>query len=302
MNEIKINKVTLIEILVVVAIIAVLASLLLPALGKARETARIAVCVSNHKQIGLAMYNYSSDSDDYLIYSKWVFKEDGSNAGGLGISWDDLLNPYLGGTLNTRESKYGYLNQKDNELAIDAFICPSDRWGTRSAGTAAQSYSANQRVLGSTNFNWASNENISNGLFEVRRYEASGDIEHAVQGQAKFADINGTSECFAITDAPNNRNNNCHQGSTHGRKELRHLWRDNGALQAQLNIPWYGVDDQTGSATYDDKTNLGALELHLGKLNYLFVDGHVETLNPYSTIGSGNQTNPRGIWSYDPND
>jgi prepilin-type N-terminal cleavage/methylation domain-containing protein/prepilin-type processing-associated H-X9-DG protein len=51
---------TLIELLVVIAIIAVLIALLLPAVQAAREAARRASCVSNLKQIGLALHNYST--------------------------------------------------------------------------------------------------------------------------------------------------------------------------------------------------------------------------------------------------
>jgi len=49
---------TLIELLVVIAIIAVLIALLLPAVQAAREAARRAQCISNLKQIGIAMHNY----------------------------------------------------------------------------------------------------------------------------------------------------------------------------------------------------------------------------------------------------
>lgn len=55
---------TLIEILVVLAIIGILAALLFPVFGRARENARRASCQSNLRQIGLGMEQYVSDYDE----------------------------------------------------------------------------------------------------------------------------------------------------------------------------------------------------------------------------------------------
>ncbi|MGQ9730123.1 MAG: DUF1559 family PulG-like putative transporter [Candidatus Zipacnadales bacterium] len=58
--------VTLIELLIVIAIIAILAAILFPVFSRARESARKTVCTSNVRQLGLASHMYAQDYDELM--------------------------------------------------------------------------------------------------------------------------------------------------------------------------------------------------------------------------------------------
>jgi prepilin-type N-terminal cleavage/methylation domain-containing protein/prepilin-type processing-associated H-X9-DG protein len=93
---------TLVELLVVTAIIAVLSALLLPALAGAKERGKRAACLSNLRQIGLATTLYV---DDFKAYPRiWVNST---------TRWMDLIKRYVG--------------KPAGELSSSVYLCPANR-------------------------------------------------------------------------------------------------------------------------------------------------------------------------------
>jgi prepilin-type N-terminal cleavage/methylation domain-containing protein/prepilin-type processing-associated H-X9-DG protein len=141
---------TLIELLVVIAIIAILASILMPALGRARETARTSVCVTNLKQFGIAYHLYIDDHDE-LLPSKYYYHT------------PPVINPrytwysgYGGG--DAQGAFIDYLSEKRADRGKDAvWYCPSNPLLGIPYGTAAgqRAYQDNQHYT-----TYAINENL----------------------------------------------------------------------------------------------------------------------------------------------
>jgi prepilin-type N-terminal cleavage/methylation domain-containing protein/prepilin-type processing-associated H-X9-DG protein len=100
---------TLIELLVVVSIIAVLISILLPALTRARESSRQVYCQSNQRSIGLNVRFFASDHTDH---PPTCYYEAGD------ISWYGMLKPYMG-TYQEQDAP------DDSNQVPGILVCPS---------------------------------------------------------------------------------------------------------------------------------------------------------------------------------
>lgn len=85
---------TLVELLVVIAIIAILAAIIFPVLAKAREKATQTSCMSNLKQIGLAVLQYATDHDQRLPrMGSYAWN---SNQDAMPWQWYIAIDRYLG--------------------------------------------------------------------------------------------------------------------------------------------------------------------------------------------------------------
>jgi prepilin-type N-terminal cleavage/methylation domain-containing protein/prepilin-type processing-associated H-X9-DG protein len=136
-NRIRKGGFTLVELLIVIAIITILAGLLLPAINQAKSKAQAAICLSNHKQLLLAWQLYISDNREELPQNSfnaayWLSFEPGMPNWTAGLlSWEDnwrdntntsLLVPGLNGSLGPYSKN----------CAI--YKCPSDKSATSFTG------------------------------------------------------------------------------------------------------------------------------------------------------------------------
>jgi len=110
---------TVIELLVVIVIIGILASVLMPSLSEAREKALAATCSTNFRQIGIAIQSYTDDADGFMPSVS-------GNSANSQHGWRDELVMYL--------------SMNDKQTSEAPFKCPSSKlkheWENHNVGSA----------------------------------------------------------------------------------------------------------------------------------------------------------------------
>jgi prepilin-type N-terminal cleavage/methylation domain-containing protein/prepilin-type processing-associated H-X9-DG protein len=270
---------TLIELLVVIAVIALLVGILLPALGKARATSRQAACLSNTRQMGLAMTAYANDRKDWypVLPRPASFNNpnflDGQYVYGGVAGLFNLVQ--LGDAMAVGDPGAGYTagiyaNQNATPLmdgyveGYDVLVCPSDKedryYGPITAPGAGQVTAAQVKV--------------------PRRPQTQEDV---ISYNISYLYIAGlkTDEAVIIKPAP--------------------IWGDETIGPDVGTDAWYGAgggNQNNANAAQTRPGFYGPFDNH-GKEggNFVFTDGHADFLkgNVHDTFFSSADTSAQSI-------
>ena len=269
---------TLIELLVVIAIIAILAAMLIPALARAKARAQRLQCLSQMKQLGVAIQLFATDHDDR--YPPTAYRTGDYM---YQLSWDDYIHRTIGGTDSDVDLEFGITEPTKVPKILK---CPADiiqnsiEWGT--FGTR-RSYAMNFAGIQTGKNTPPPPATYGVGIYIQNNDGSHADWEPKGYRTSVVQDNAGT---ILLCELPN------------GRNMAGNDWPSfcAGPIDSGANFPGLTTDCfQIGKAIY----NYGAVEygIHAYRFNYLFHDGHVSTLKYLDTVGTGKATAPRGMWT-----
>ena len=266
----KTHGFTLIELLVVIAIIAILAAILFPVFAQAREKARSASCLSNEKQLSLAVTMYVQDNDETFpngpvtcFSSSWGGETTETfcyNPGGQATGWAGSVMPYI--------------------KSIGVFKCPDDSTkGTAIPGASTQTapvsyaYNSNMSIF---TYDFVGN-NIFLGYVGLPLARMIAPVKTVL-----FADaVNDEANVLRSDETPTGTSGNyssAGNGGDYGTIMSSYNCYSGGPSCAQWDTGYIGTP--SGSLPNSPASFKSSTGRHSNAANYAMADGHVKFIQP----------------------
>lgn len=255
---------TLIELLVVIAIIAILAAILFPVFAQAREKARAITCVSNEKEIGLAMLQYTQDNDEAFPMLQYYDAQNNP------LDWYLAVLPYIkNGTVLTGNGGNKYFLGQGGVWSCPSFPGPQEA-----------NYGINWELCRNGSGTWAASQpGFVQVIVNSASVDSPADKIMAVEKGYAAPIAPGQSYAQALFDPNENNFTNClglpALAGTDTHNELHY--------DADVSSAGTYTDPVTNTTVNGANWNTTPGNMprfrHQGTCNTLFIDGHVKAVH-----------------------